>query len=36
MDMTALLWIGDLARYGDPGKSAYQLNPIYPLLEEKL
>jgi hypothetical protein len=36
MDMTALLWIGDLARVRHPGKNAYQLNPIYPLSGEKL
>jgi hypothetical protein len=36
MDMTVLLWIGDLARDGDPGKNAYQLNPIYPLSVGKL
>jgi hypothetical protein len=36
MDMTALLWISDMARGGDPGENAYQLNPVYPLPVEKL
>jgi hypothetical protein len=36
MDMTALLWIGELGRDRFPGEKTQLLNPDYPLPVEKL